>query len=159
MRGRRVKGEKCDPRWDGGLCFCSSRPVISNQLSLTDRGGKFLCANAAAIQKGPLRPAGSLRDEGGLSGTQVERDEENQTGTLWTVTPSLSPFINSSLSFCFQRTNVMYSVFSGWSGGSGRKWWRLYLRVTSVSGQNRQFYQSISLMNVQPFCPWVNLKA
>lgn len=46
-----------------------------------------------AIQKEPVYPAGSRRMRGGLTGTQVERDEENQTEALRMVTPSLAPSI------------------------------------------------------------------
>lgn len=48
----------------------------------------------AATRKKLMYPAGSPRDgEGGLTGTQVERDKENQMETLWMVTPSFTPSI------------------------------------------------------------------
>lgn len=55
---------------------------------------------------------------GGLTGTQVERDEENQTETPWMVTPSL---LRHPSLFYFSVNNVLYSVLSGWHGESRRK--------------------------------------
>lgn len=54
-----------------------------------------------AIQKEPVYPAGSRGMRGGLTGTQVERDEENQM-----VTPSLPP----SLTLLFIFDEQMYSA-------------------------------------------------
>lgn len=59
-----------------------------------------------AIQKEPVYPAGSRGMRGGLTGTQVERDEENQTETPRMVTPSLPP----SLTLLFIFDEQMYSA-------------------------------------------------
>lgn len=60
-----------------------------------------------AIQKEPAYPAGRPGREmrGGLTGTQVERDEENQTETLRTVAPSPAPSV--ALLFLHVQTCLM----------------------------------------------------
>lgn len=65
------------------------------QSALTNRqqGESSSALMQLAFQKEPVYPAGSRGMRGGLTGTQVERDEENQTETLWMVTPSLAPSI------------------------------------------------------------------
>lgn len=65
---------------------------------------------------------------GGLTGTQVERDEENQTETPWMVTPSLAP----SSTLLFLSEQMCCAVFSGWVGENSRKWCKLCLCTVTV---------------------------
>lgn len=65
-----------------------------------------------AIQKEPPYPAGRPGREmrGGLTGTQVERDEENQKETPRTVAPSPAPSV--ALLFLHEQTCLMRA--KGW---------------------------------------------
>lgn len=93
-RGRRDKGEtrvESDLRWDGGLCF-RRRPVISNQLWLTDSGGKFLAVNAACHSGGAAVSSWESGDEGRInwhSGGERWRESEGDPVDGHTLSPSI----------------------------------------------------------------------
>lgn len=113
-------GVKSDLRWDGGLCFCS-RPVISNQLLLTDSRVKFVVLMRLAIQKEPVSPVGSRGDEG--------RINWHSGGERWRESDG-DPVDGHTLSHAIYHTPfyLMCHASHKWSGGRWRKWQKLYFR-------------------------------
>lgn len=73
---RRWRDLRFKKRWRA-VFLC--RPVISNQLWLTDgRGESSSALMQLAIQEEPAYPAGSRGMRGGLAGTQVERERDEK---------------------------------------------------------------------------------
>lgn len=101
MKRRRDKGEErgeSDLRWDLGLCF-RHRPVISNQLWLTDSGGKFLPVNAACHSEGAGGSSWESGDEG--------RINWHSGGERWTESDG-GPADGHALSFSFHPSFFLY---------------------------------------------------
>lgn len=106
-RRRRDKGEKgveSDLRWDGGLFF-RHRPVISNQLWLTDSGGKFLGVNAACHSEGAGVSSWESEDEGRInwhSGGERWRESDGGPADGHTLSRSIhrSFFSRSERMYC-----------------------------------------------------------
>lgn len=92
-----IKGVESDLRWDGGLCF-RHRPVISNQLWLTDSGGRFLCANAACHSEGAGVSSWESGDEGRInwhSGGERWRESDGDPADGHTFSRSIHLFFLS----------------------------------------------------------------
>lgn len=68
---------------------CNLQSALTNR----HRGESSSALMRLAIQKETLDPAGSRGMRGGLTGTQVERDEENQMETPRMVAPSPTPSV------------------------------------------------------------------
>lgn len=122
-------GVESDLRWDGGLCFCS-RPVISNQLLLTDSRGKFLGVNAACHSEGAGVSSWESGDEGrinGHSGGERWRESDGDPADGHTLSPSIS-----HAPFYFWWTNVLHRFKSGVAKEGGNDG-SFTLGVTSLS--------------------------
>lgn len=85
---------------------------LQSALTNRQRGKSSSPLMQLAIQKEPAYPAGRPGREmrGGLAGTQVERDEENQTETLQTVAPSPAP----SVALLFLHEQMCLIRAKGW---------------------------------------------
>lgn len=104
-RGDNVeKGVGSDLGWGGGLCF-RRRPVISNQLWLTDSGGKFLAVNAACHSEGADVSSWEAGDEGRInwhSGGERWRESDGDPvdGHTLSLAPSITLLFLSEQMYC-----------------------------------------------------------
>lgn len=131
--------------WDGGLCF-RRRPVISNQLWLTDSGGKFLGVNAACHSEGAGVSSWESGDEGRInwhSGGERwrESDGDPADGHTLSLPPSITLFFFFSVNDC----TVLCVFWVGGvvkAGGSDRSF---TLGVTCIHIRNCNLYQLVKL--------------